>query len=281
MSSMQISACLHHVKVKNISPAFSPSCYPPTSQACISPTNVLLLHKVLSRGPRLVYNAANREKCAPVCLFGGKGKSENNNESSPWKSLEKAMGGFKKEPDVQDLLRKQMQEREFDDGDGGAGNRPGGGGDGSGGSEDEGFAGIWDEFVQVFLATVGFIFLYIYLINGDEMNRLAKDYIKYLFGGDKSVRLRRNMYAWGRFYRHITRKKVVQRDWLERAILNTPTWWSDVKCNRCFLITCDNKIEWFSLLLPGGMSEHQVAQMGLFYVGCRVRGGKGMNYDVD
>lgn len=69
------------------------------------------------------------------------------------------MGGFKKEPTVQDLLRKQMQEREFDDGDGGAGNRPGGGGDGSGGSEDEGFAGIWDEFVQVFLATVGFIFL--------------------------------------------------------------------------------------------------------------------------
>eukprot|EP00268_Persea_americana_P055582 TRINITY_DN6472_c0_g2_i2.p1 TRINITY_DN6472_c0_g2~~TRINITY_DN6472_c0_g2_i2.p1 ORF type:complete len:247 (+),score=53.41 TRINITY_DN6472_c0_g2_i2:156-896(+) len=225
MSSMQISACLHHVKVKNISPAFSPSCYPATSQACISPTNVLLLHKVLSRGPRLVYNAANSQKCAPVCLFGGKGKSENNNESSPWKSLEKAMGGFKKEPDVQDLLRKQMQEREFDDGDGGAGNRPGGGGDGSGGSEDEGFAGIWDEFVQVFLATVGFIFLYIYLINGDEMNRIAKDYIKYLFGGDKSVRLRRNMYAWGRFYRHITRKKVVQRDWLERAILNTPTWW--------------------------------------------------------
>lgn len=77
---MQISACWHHVKVKSVSPALSPSCYPPNSQACISTTHVLLLHKTLTRGPRLVYNAANNQKSAPVCLFGGKGKPEDKNE---------------------------------------------------------------------------------------------------------------------------------------------------------------------------------------------------------
>nr|DAD25306.1 TPA_asm: hypothetical protein HUJ06_026770 [Nelumbo nucifera] len=66
---------------------------------------------------------------------------------------------------------------------------------------------------------------YMYIINGEEMTRLATDYLKYIFWRKKSVRLRRSMYKWRRFYRHLTRKDVLQEDWLEREILNTPTWW--------------------------------------------------------
>lgn len=68
------------------------------------------------------------------------------------------MEGFNKEPSVQDLLREQMQKQEFGGG-GDGGDIPRGDGDGDGDSEDEGFAGIWDEVVQVFLATMAFIFV--------------------------------------------------------------------------------------------------------------------------
>ena len=57
------------------------------------------------------------------------------------------------------------------------------------------------------------------------MFRLAKDYVKYLFGVKASVRLRRAMFVWGRFYKRITRKKVLKKDWLERTILTTSTTW--------------------------------------------------------
>lgn len=65
---------------------------------------------------------------------------------------------------------------------------------------------------------------YVYIISGEEMARLAKDYIKYLFGGSQSARLKRAMYKWGRFYKKLTEKKVVDPLWLEKAIINTPTW---------------------------------------------------------
>lgn len=54
---------------------------------------------------------------------------------------------------------------------------------------------------------------------------MLKDYIKYRFGGSKSVRLRRAMYEWGRFYQRLTAKKKYDEFWLEKAIINTPTWW--------------------------------------------------------
>lgn len=79
------------------------------------------------------------------------------------------MGGFKREKSVQDLLREQMREREYG-GDGGNRDSSGGGGggdsnDGSGGSEDEGFAGMLDELLQVVLATIGFIFVVNYMMS--------------------------------------------------------------------------------------------------------------------
>jgi len=77
------------------------------------------------------------------------------------------MGSFKGQS-IEDMLRQQIEKREFYDGgseknppSGGGGGGGGGGGDGSGESEDEGLVGIIDETMQVILATIGFIFLVI------------------------------------------------------------------------------------------------------------------------
>lgn len=75
------------------------------------------------------------------------------------------MKNLKKEPSVEDLLRQQIEKQEFYEDDGGSsgGNRPGGGDGDSGGTDDEGLTGILDELLQVILATLGFIFLVIYV----------------------------------------------------------------------------------------------------------------------
>lgn len=71
-----------------------------------------------------------------------------------------------------------------------------------------------------------FLFLqYIYIIRGEELFRLAKDYVTYLFNRRKSVRLERAMYAWKRFFKGLTRKKVPKRYTLEKIIRTTPTWY--------------------------------------------------------
>ncbi|KAI3864467.1 hypothetical protein MKW98_022512 [Papaver atlanticum] len=174
------------------------------------------------------------QRCATFCLFGNKGKPENSGDgSSPWKSLENAMGGIGKEKSIQDILREQMQNKEYADtgGGGGLGGRPppSGGGGGGDGPEDEGVAGMLDEFVQVILATAGFLFLYAYIIRGDEIARVGKDILKFIVTRKKSLRLERIGDRWRRLYRRLAKKDQVQRDpfWLERAILNTPTWWHD------------------------------------------------------
>ncbi|KAJ1418434.1 hypothetical protein SESBI_15938 [Sesbania bispinosa] len=124
----------------------------------------------------------------------------------------------------------------------------GGGGDGSpdgtGGSEDESFAGMFrrespSDFSNPWLYFSGtlplslFVFVgmctnrYIYILTGEELTKLARDYIKYIFGGTQSVRLKSAMVRWGLFYQSLTEKKEVDEYWLEKAILNTPTWWYD------------------------------------------------------
>ncbi|XP_050214797.1 uncharacterized protein LOC126665904 [Mercurialis annua] len=167
--------------------------------------------------------ARNYQQGKVVCLFGGKDKSEGNKEPS-W-SFEKVMQNFKGQS-VEDVLNQQIKKQEFYDG--GSGKIPprdggGSGGDGSGGSEDGGLAGVMDETLQVVLATIGFIFLYVYIINGEELTRLAKDYIKYLLKGSQSVRLRRAMNKWKKFYQQLTEVELVDKFWLEKAIVNTPT----------------------------------------------------------
>ncbi|KAF6138215.1 hypothetical protein GIB67_011055 [Kingdonia uniflora] len=217
MSTIQVTACGPHGKSLNV----SSSIYSPLSRLCSSP-----IYSSRFRGtcPSVALNAPIYRRCTPVCSFGGKGKPENGNEDSPWKALEKAMGGIRKEQSVQDILREQMQKQEFAGG-GGIGSPPSG--SGGGGSEDDGFSEMWDELLQASLATIGFIFMYIYILNGAELSRLAKDYIKFLFSKQKSVRLRRAMYKWRRFFRIIVRKKKVGKPYaLERAIANTPTWWN-------------------------------------------------------
>ncbi|KAK4432217.1 hypothetical protein Salat_0983800, partial [Sesamum alatum] len=88
-----------------------------------------------------------------VCLSGGKGNSENGNES-PWKALEKAVGNFKKDRSIEDVLRQQIEKQEYYDDGGNDGKRPGGGGGGGDGdgdyeSKDESLSRIWDEFVSL------------------------------------------------------------------------------------------------------------------------------------
>ncbi|XWS73896.1 hypothetical protein CRYUN_Cryun02cG0168600 [Craigia yunnanensis] len=167
-----------------------------------------------------------------LCRLGGEDKSAGDNEGSPWKAIEKAIGNFGKQQSIEDVLKQQIEKQEyFDEGSGkspprgGGGNGGGGGGDGSGGSEDEGLSGILDETMQVILATIGFIFLYVYILTGEELTRLAKDYIKFLFGGNKSVRLRSAMYKWRSFFEKLTEKKEYDKYWLEKAIITTPTWY--------------------------------------------------------
>ncbi|XP_054813300.1 uncharacterized protein LOC129313937 [Prosopis cineraria] len=168
-----------------------------------------------------------------VCFAGEKGMMGNNSEDSPWKALEKAMEKFKGQS-VEDVLKRQIQKGEYLD-DGGSGAKPprggSGGGSGSsegpGGSEEESFGGMLDETLQAALATFGFIFLYIYILTGEELAKLARDYIRYMFTGKQSVRLKRAMSQWGQYYLNITEKQVVDKYCLEKAILNTPTWWND------------------------------------------------------
>lgn len=184
-----------------------------------------------TRLPKISLNAKvgvyRPQLCRTVCLFGGKGKASNDNEASPWKALEKAMGNLKKEPSVEDLLKQQIKKQEYYEGGDGGGDRPGGGGgggsDGSG-EPDEGISGILDELVQAVLATMGFIFLYIYIIEGEEINVFTKDILKFIFLRQKSIRLGRTIARWESYFSSLTEKKE-DPYWLESEIINTTTWY--------------------------------------------------------
>ncbi|KAM3396072.1 hypothetical protein P3S68_005078 [Capsicum galapagoense] len=183
--------------------------------------------------PKIFLNAEVRvfrpqQLCRTVCLFGGKGRASNDNEASPWKALEKAMGNLKKEKSVEDLLKQQIEKQEYYDGGDGGGDRPGGGGgggsDGFGGAEDEGIPGILDELRQIVLATMSFIFLYIYIIEREEMTVFTRDILKFIFLRQKSIRLGRTIARWESYFKSLS-KKEVDPYWLEKEILNTTTWY--------------------------------------------------------
>ncbi|KAI9101396.1 hypothetical protein K1719_023878 [Acacia pycnantha] len=167
-----------------------------------------------------------------VCFAGDKGMMGNNSEDSPWKALEKAMDKFKGQS-IEDVLQQQIQKGQYlDDGDSGAkppsGGGGGGSGEGPGGSEEESFGTNSDDTLQTVFATLGIVSLYIYILTGKELVKLAKDYIRYLFTGKESFRLKRAMAQWGEFYSDMKEKVVVDnKHCLEKAILTTPTWWND------------------------------------------------------
>ncbi|XP_047947784.1 uncharacterized protein LOC125193892 [Salvia hispanica] len=217
----------------------SPSASPvPSSQLNKAFTTPSIYLRTKAKTPKLPLNltsATSRyQRATTVCLFGGKGKPDNGNEGSPWKAIENAVGNLKKEPSVEELLRQQIQKNEFYD-DGGSSGKPPGGGDGGGGfgggfggfgeAEDGGLAGMWDEFSQVILATMGFIFLYIYIIEGEEITVLAKDLLRFLFKRQMSIRLRRLVEEWQDFFQSMKDKPAYDPYWLEREILSTTTWY--------------------------------------------------------
>ncbi|KAJ8543720.1 hypothetical protein K7X08_025338 [Anisodus acutangulus] len=202
---------------------------PKRTSKLITLSSTYLGTKLLKISRKAKVGVSKQQLCRTVCLFGGKGKASNDNEASPWKALEKAMGNLKKEQSVEDLLKQQIEKQEYYDSGDGGGDRPGGGGgggsDGSGEPDEEGIPGILDEIGQVVLATMGFIFLYIYIIEGEEITVFTKDILKFIFLRQKSIRLGRTIAKWESYFRSLTEKKEEDPYWLESEILNTTTWY--------------------------------------------------------
>ncbi|OIW16043.1 hypothetical protein TanjilG_04578 [Lupinus angustifolius] len=210
MNTIRVTPCLPRIYAKNKSQAhLSPS------KSCVSSRISLSPGANLSSGLQCMPILKSRRPLH-VCLAGGKGMMENNNENSPWESLENTTQKLKGQS-LEDALREQIQ-------NGGNGGKPpgrGGGGGGRGGSEDGRFSGMSDETLQVILATIGFIFLYICVNDGVELAKLTRDFIKYLSGGGQSVRLQRAIYKWVRLYKNLTQRKEVDKDAPEKE----PTRW--------------------------------------------------------
>ncbi|CAJ1932476.1 unnamed protein product [Sphenostylis stenocarpa] len=241
MNIAQVTACQPGISVKSISQLHKLHSKTCGLRKSFVPCCVLLTLRARQSFGLKCQPISQSRKPLHICLAGDKGLMGNDDESSPWKSIEKAIGKFKGQNSIEDVLRRQIEKGEYFDSGGGGGVKPpvGGGNsgsgdgspDGSGDSEDESLAGMWEENLQVFLATLGFIFLYIYIITGEELTKLARDYIKYLFGGTQSVRLKNAMYQCGILYNSLMPTKVEEDEdsefWLEEAILDTPTWWHD------------------------------------------------------
>ncbi|XP_042458187.1 uncharacterized protein LOC122042240 [Zingiber officinale] len=144
---------------------------------------------------RLIFNPLKNKRCASVLTFGKKGDSLSENEELP----KKPGNNFRKELTVQDVLREYEKEKQSN----GSGSHRKSfwafwdRGDGSSGLNGEGFQ--VEELVQVIMAIIGVIFLYILITKGQELSLLARDYIRYLLGAKASARLIRTMDKWSRY----------------------------------------------------------------------------------
>jgi len=65
--------------------------------------------------------------------------------------------------------------------------------------------------------TPSIFFQYIFVINGLELIKLARDCIKFVTGRGQSARLKRAMYKWVQLYKNIIEKKEVIKNGLEKA----------------------------------------------------------------
>jgi len=64
------------------------------------------------------------------------------------------------------------------------------------------------------------------IVNGAEALLLFRDFIRYLSTGKKSSRLARALVKWEAFSKRLIEKEH-DKFWLEKAIINTRTWWDD------------------------------------------------------
>ncbi|CAO2188428.1 unnamed protein product [Urochloa humidicola] len=222
MSYFQATTCKAHSGFtvnRPIAGLGSTSQYPLRSHA-------LGFHKLQQKVyPRLVLVAASQKRLTPVRALSGKG-NPGSSDDPLMESLKKAMADAKKPRSIQDLLKEQMAKlrEQASGGRGGNGNRPGGSG-GSGGPEDESFRETLDAIVQVILATFAFILVYIHIIRGEELYRLARDYTRYLVTGKRTARLKRAMQKWRNFSESFMQKEDSEEDGYERPAASKPTWW--------------------------------------------------------
>uniref|UniRef100_A0A0A9DUP4 Glycine-rich protein n=1 Tax=Arundo donax TaxID=35708 RepID=A0A0A9DUP4_ARUDO len=136
------------------------------------------------------------------------------------------MAEAKKQRSIQDLLMEQIAKirGQGSGGNGGNKNRYGGGG-GSDGPDDKSFKDSLYELIQILLATVAFILVYIHIIRGEELYRLGRDCYRYLVTGKRTARLKRAMLNWRDFSESVTKKDSTQDDFYGRPIDSESTWW--------------------------------------------------------
>ncbi|XP_066348183.1 uncharacterized protein [Miscanthus floridulus] len=177
--------------------------------------------------PRLFLVSACHKRLGPVYASSGKENPKITNDPFSMESLNKAMAEAKRPRSIQDVLMDQMAKIRGlgSGGNGGNKNRYGRGGGGSDGPEDESFKQSLYEMLQILIATVAFILVYIHIIRGEELYRLARDYTRYMVTGKRTARLKRAMLNWRDFSESITKKDSAQEDYYGRSTSSESTWW--------------------------------------------------------
>lgn len=197
----------------------------PVPQCSLRPRSLGLRKLEKQIYPRLVLVAASHRRLTPVCASSGKWNPEIDNDSF-MDDLNKALADAKKPRPIQDVLKEKLTQlrEQASGGGGGNGNRRGGNG-GSGGPEDESFKESLDEIVQVILATVAFILVYIHIIRGEELYRLARDYTRYLVTGKRTARLKRSMQQWRNFSEKFMQNDGSQEERYVKPATSESVWW--------------------------------------------------------
>ncbi|CAN6235477.1 unnamed protein product [Urochloa humidicola] len=176
--------------------------------------------------PRPLVSACYK-RLGPVYASSGKENLKPVNDPFSMESLNKAMAQAKRPRSLQDLLREQMAKLrgQGSGGNGGNKNRYGGSGGGSDGPEDESLQDSLYEMIQILIATIAFILVYIHIIRGEELYRLARDYTRYLVTGKRTSRLKRAMLNWREFSERFTKKDSAQEDYYGGSVSPESTWW--------------------------------------------------------